>query len=92
MEKGSSLRIMSDKEIEWESRKLGSMVGLCAVFIASVVGSKMLSLPRRANAVSAIATGGVTGYMWHGFTRQAYQKKRIQALKEASSKGIIPDV
>ncbi|KAJ2456034.1 hypothetical protein EV183_000377 [Coemansia sp. RSA 2336] len=85
---------MSDKEIEWESRKLGSMVGLCAIFIASVVGSKMLSLPRRANAVSAVgnvATGGVTGYMWHGFTRQAYQKKRIQAMKEASSKGIIPD-
>ncbi|KAJ1847133.1 hypothetical protein H4S02_004319 [Coemansia sp. RSA 2611] len=83
---------MGDKEIEWESRKLGAMVGVCASFIAMVIGGKTLSLSPRLNMMSAAATGGVTGYMWHGFTRQAYQQKRRRLLEEASAKGIIPDV
>ncbi|KAJ2815704.1 hypothetical protein IWW50_006747, partial [Coemansia erecta] len=83
--------IMSDSDIAWESRKLGAMVGVCAVFIASVIGGKTLGLSPRTNMISAAATGGVTGYMWHGFTRQAYQKKRHQLLEEASAKGIIPE-
>ncbi|KAJ2161276.1 hypothetical protein GGF46_001618 [Coemansia sp. RSA 552] len=82
--------ILSDKEIEWESRKLGAMVGACAVFIASVVGGKTLGLSARVNTASCVVTGGLTGYMWYGFTRQAYQKKRYQLLEESSTKGTIP--
>ncbi|KAJ2792161.1 hypothetical protein H4R21_006200 [Coemansia helicoidea] len=82
---------MSDAEIEWESNKLGAMVGLCSIFVASVIGGKMLRLGARANAISAVATGATTGYMWHGFTRQAYQRKRHQLLAECSEKGVVPE-
>ncbi|KAJ1856583.1 hypothetical protein IW147_000810 [Coemansia sp. RSA 720] len=91
MDSSEKPKILSDADIKWESRKLGTMVGLCAVFIASVIGGKTLSLAPRTNMISAAATGGVTGYMWHGFTRQAYQKQRHQLLEEASSKGVIPE-
>ncbi|KAJ2616082.1 hypothetical protein H4S08_000957 [Coemansia sp. RSA 1365] len=91
MEKSEKPKIMSDSEIEWESTKLGAMVGVCSLFIASVLGGKALGLSNRVNAYSSVVTGAVTGYMWHGFTRQAYQKKRHQLLAEASAKGIIPD-
>ncbi|KAJ1887780.1 hypothetical protein LPJ66_008932 [Kickxella alabastrina] len=81
---------MSDEEIDWESRKLGTMYGFCALFVASVMGNKALGLKPKMNAFSSVATGAVTGYMWHGFTRQAYQKKRLQMLEEASASGTIP--
>ncbi|KAJ2745029.1 hypothetical protein GGI20_002477 [Coemansia sp. BCRC 34301] len=82
---------MGDDEIRWESRKLGVICGFCTMFVASMFGGKVLALKPRMNAVSSIATGAVTGYMWHGFTRQAYQKKRRQLLQEASVKGVTPD-
>ncbi|KAJ1730082.1 hypothetical protein LPJ61_003211 [Coemansia biformis] len=82
--------VMSDTQIEWESSKLGAMVGLCSIFVASVVGSKMLGLGARANAISSIATGAATGYMWHGHTRQAYQMKRHRLLEECSTRGVVP--
>ncbi|KAJ1900689.1 hypothetical protein LPJ81_003893, partial [Coemansia sp. IMI 209127] len=74
--------ILSDDEIKWESRKLGAVFGFSAMFVAMVFGSKALGLSPRMNAASSAATGGVSGYMWHGFTRQAYQKKRRQLLIE----------
>ncbi|KAJ2706462.1 hypothetical protein FB645_001607 [Coemansia sp. IMI 203386] len=78
---------MSDKEINYESRKLGLIYGCCAVFVASVLGGKALGLKPKMNIFSSIATGAVTGYMWHGFTRQAFQKKRRQLLEDSSTSG-----
>ncbi|KAJ2778171.1 hypothetical protein H4R18_004763 [Coemansia javaensis] len=91
MEDPAKPKVMSDARIEWESRKLGAMVGFCSIFVASVIGGKALGLGARANAASSIATGIVTGYMWGGFTRQAYQKKRHGLLEECSAKGIVPE-
>ncbi|KAJ1820711.1 hypothetical protein GGH91_003693 [Coemansia sp. RSA 2671] len=91
MDLSKSTKILSDDEIFYESRKLGFVCGVCTMFVASVFGGKVLSLKPRMNALSSIATGAVTGYMWHGFTRQAYQKKRRQLLQEASDKGTAPD-
>ncbi|KAJ1804909.1 hypothetical protein LPJ75_005464, partial [Coemansia sp. RSA 2598] len=78
---------MSDGEISYESRKLGLIYGFCATFVASVLGSKALGLKPKMNMFSSIVTGAVTGYMWHGFTRQAFQKKRRQLLENSSTSG-----
>ncbi|KAJ2236017.1 hypothetical protein IWW45_002112 [Coemansia sp. RSA 485] len=83
---------MSDKEINYESRKLGLIYGCCAVFVASVLGGKALGLKPKMNIFSSIATGAVTGYMWHGFTRQAFQKKRRQLLEDSSTSGSAPSL
>ncbi|KAJ2082944.1 hypothetical protein H4R24_001214 [Coemansia sp. RSA 988] len=56
MEKPGKLKIMSDQEIEWESSKLGAMVGVCSLFIASVLGGKALGLSNRVNAYSSVGT------------------------------------
>ncbi|KAI9502990.1 hypothetical protein BX070DRAFT_225997 [Coemansia spiralis] len=82
-------KILSDDEINWESRKLGAIYGFSTLFVASLFGSKVLSLSSKMNFFSSVATGAVTGYMWHGFTRQAYQKKRLQLLLEKSEESDI---
>ncbi|KAJ1648358.1 hypothetical protein J3B02_004431 [Coemansia erecta] len=82
---------MSDDEINYESRKLGLVYGCCAVIVASVLGNKALGLKPKINMFSSIATGSVTGYMWHGFTRQAFQKKRRQLLENSSTSGSVPN-
>ncbi|KAJ2785930.1 hypothetical protein GGI15_001770 [Coemansia interrupta] len=82
---------MSNEEINWESRKLGLMYGFSALFVASLLGSKALGLKPKMNAFSSVVTGAVTGYMWHGFTRQAFERKRRQLLEDASASGSIPE-
>ncbi|KAJ1958517.1 hypothetical protein DL89DRAFT_2863 [Linderina pennispora] len=83
MDIGSRDKILTDDEISWESRKLGALYGFSALFVASVFGSRALSLGSKANAFSSAATGAVTGYMWSGFTRQAYEKRRRQLIEES---------
>ncbi|KAI8324785.1 hypothetical protein GQ54DRAFT_47645 [Martensiomyces pterosporus] len=85
-------KILTDEEINWESRKLGAMYGFSALFVASLFGGRVLGLTPKMNAFSSAGTGAVTGYMWHGFTRQAYQKRRHQLLEESSARGSAPDL
>ncbi|KAJ1986239.1 hypothetical protein GGI26_006425 [Coemansia sp. RSA 1358] len=48
------LLILSDDEINWESRKLGAIYGFSTLFVASLFGSKVLSLSSKMNFFSSV--------------------------------------